>query len=61
MQFVVIGQKNMSLENEIKEVLFRVVQDIKIHKIDNINMILEIDYDSFVKEIVDIFNRNLSQ
>lgn len=44
----------MSLEDEIRQVLFELGQDIKIHKIDSINMILEIDYDKAVEQIMQL-------
>lgn len=44
----------MSLEDQIKQILFSAVQDIKIHKIDSINMIIEIDYDKTVDRIMQI-------
>jgi len=46
--------KKMSLEDEIRQVLFELGQDIKIHKIDSINMILEIDYDKAVEQIMQL-------
>lgn len=36
------------IENKIKDVLCEMLQDIKIHKIDDDNMIFEIDYDKYV-------------
>lgn len=48
------GSKKMSLEDEIRQVLFELGQDIKIHKIDSINMILEIDYDKAVDQIMQL-------
>lgn len=44
----------MSLEDQIKQILFELGQDIKIHKIDSINMILEIDYDKAVGKIMQL-------
>jgi hypothetical protein len=44
----------MSLEDQIREVLFEMGKDIKIHKIDSENMILEIDYDKPVTQIMQI-------
>lgn len=46
--------KKMSLEDQIRQVLFELGQDVKIHKIDSINMILEIDYDKAVEKIMQI-------
>lgn len=36
------------MENKIKIVLCEMLQDITIHKIDDDNMIFEIDYDKYV-------------
>lgn len=36
------------IEEKIRDVLCEVLQDIKIHKIDDQNMIFEIDYDKYV-------------
>lgn len=44
----------MSLEDQIRQVLFELGQDVKIHKIDSINMIIEIDYDKAVEKIMQI-------
>jgi hypothetical protein len=42
----------MDLENEIREVLFEIGKELKIHRIDNDNFILEIDYEKYVKSIL---------
>ena len=36
------------MEEKIRDILCEVLQDIKIHKIDDQNMIFEIDYDKYV-------------
>lgn len=46
--------KKMDLENEIREVLFEVGKDLKIHKITNDNFILEIDYEKYVRKIMQL-------
>lgn len=46
--------KKMSLEDQIRQVLFELGQDVKIHKIDSVNMILEIDYDKAIEKIMQI-------
>lgn len=45
----------MDIEVEIKNILFRIGQDIKIHKIDNDNSIIEVDYEKYTKEILKVF------
>jgi len=57
MQYVAIGQTNMSINEEIKNILFQIGQDIKIHRIDQINMIIEIDYDKYIQQIIELFDR----
>jgi hypothetical protein len=57
MQYVAIGHINMSINEEIKNILFQIGQDIKIHRIDQINMIIEIDYDKYVQQIIELFDR----
>jgi hypothetical protein len=51
----------MTLENDIKEILFKIGKEVKIHKIDKINMILEIDYDKYTKEIIELINKYLTK
>jgi hypothetical protein len=57
MQYVAIGHINMSINEEIKNILFQIGQDIKIHRIDQINMIIEIDYDKYIQQIIELFDR----
>lgn len=44
----------MDTESRIREILFELAQDIKIHKLDSENMILEIDYDKAVEQIMQL-------
>jgi predicted HAD superfamily phosphohydrolase YqeG len=44
----------MELEDQIREILFKLGQEIKIHKLDLDNIIIEIDYDKATAEIVDL-------
>lgn len=46
--------KKMEIEDQIRQILFELGQEIKIHKIDSINMILEIDYDKAVEQIMQL-------
>lgn len=50
----------MDIEKEINEILLKVVQDVKIHKIDNENMVLELDYEKHTAEILRLFRDYLS-
>lgn len=51
----------MNIESEIKKVLFDIGKDIKIHKIDSENTILEIDYDKYTIQIMEIFTNYLQE
>jgi hypothetical protein len=48
------GSKRLSLEDQIREVLFSIGKEIKILKIDNNNTIISIDYDKYVSELKSI-------
>jgi len=48
-----IQMKN--LEDKIKEILFELGKEIKIHKIDEKNMILEIYYDDYSNKLLKLF------
>ena len=45
----------MSVKDQIDNVLFKIGQEIKIHKIDSDNTIIEIDYDRYSNELLRIF------
>ena len=42
------------MEEQIKKILFELGTSIKIHKIDNENSVLEIDYDKYVKKLMQL-------
>lgn len=44
----------MSLEDKIKEVLFNIGKEIKVHKMPNGHLILDIDYDKYVSKIIEV-------
>ena len=44
----------MSLEDQIRDVLFKIGQDIQILKIDDSNTIISIDYEKYVFELKSI-------
>ena len=46
----------MYLEDRIREILFEIGKDIKIHKIDNDNSVIEIDYEKYVKLILGVID-----
>jgi len=43
----------MDLENEIKDILFEIGKDIKIHKLIDGNLIIDIDYEKYISQILD--------
>ena len=54
-----INMKN--LENSIKEILFNIGKEIKVHKLIDGNLILDINYDKYCNEIISIFNKYLEE
>ena len=57
MLFVPIGQKVMQLENDIRNILFQTGKEIKLHRIDSENMVIDINYEKYVKELIELFDR----
>lgn len=45
----------MSLEEKLQAILFNIGKEIKIHTIGK-DMIIEIDYDKYVEELIDLYN-----
>jgi hypothetical protein len=52
---------SLSTEDKIKNILFEIGKDIKIHKIDNINMVIEIDYDKYVAMLNAVIQEEISK
>ena len=50
----------MDVEKEINEILFNIGKEIKIHKVDDDNTIIEIDYQKYTVEILRVFVKYLS-
>jgi hypothetical protein len=50
----------MDIDKEIKDILFNIGKDVKIHKIDEDNMILEIDYEKYTADILRVFRDYLN-
>lgn len=44
----------MNIEDQIKEILFEIGKDIKIHKLIDGNLIIDIDYEKYVEQILSI-------
>lgn len=42
----------MSLEDDIRNILFEIGKDVKIHKLIDGNLIIDIDYEKYVQEIL---------
>lgn len=51
----------MDIEDEIKNILFKIGTDVKLHKIDEDNIILEIDYERYTADILRAFKIWLSE
>jgi hypothetical protein len=45
----------MTIKDKIDNILFKIGQEIKIHKINSDNTIIEIDYDKYSDEILKLF------
>jgi hypothetical protein len=45
----------MDIENKIRELLFQIGKEIKIHTIGK-DMIIEIDYDKYVEEFIKCYD-----
>jgi len=43
----------MNLEDKIKSILFEIGKDIKIHKLIDGNLIIDIDYDKYINQILE--------
>lgn len=48
----------MDIEEQIKNILFEIGKEIKIHKLIDGNLIVDIDYEKYVQEIIKIINKN---
>jgi len=51
----------MNLENEIKNILFEIGKEIKLHKLIDGNLIVEIDYDKYTVQIMELMTKYLSE
>lgn len=50
----------MNLDDEIRRVLFEIGKDIKIHRIDKDNTIIEIDYEKYLEKLKSILEGYIS-
>lgn len=51
----------INLENGIKNILFEIGKDIKVHRLIDGNLIIEIDYDKYTVEIMELIKNYLSE
>lgn len=47
----------MSLEDDVRNILFEIGKDVKIHKLIDGNLIIDIDYEKYVQEIVSVIKK----
>jgi hypothetical protein len=47
----------MSLEDDIKSILFEIGKEVKIHKLIDGNLIIDIDYEKYVNAIIELINK----
>jgi hypothetical protein len=51
----------MNLETEIKNILFEIGKEIKVHKLIDDNLIIEIDYDKYTIALMELMTKYLSE
>lgn len=51
----------MDIDKRIEDILFRIGQDIVLHKLDDDNYIVEIDYKKYTAEILRAFTTYLTE
>ena len=51
----------METEDQIRNVLFEIGKDIKLHKIDSDNIVIEIDYDKYVLILKNIIQQAIEE
>ena len=51
----------MNLEKKIKDILFNIGKEIQIHKLVDGNLIIEIDYDKYTIEIMELFKNYIEE
>lgn len=48
----------MTINYDVEQVLLEIANSIKIHTIDKDNMIIELDYDKYVEDLVNVFKKH---
>lgn len=51
----------MKIEDQIRNVLFEIGKDIKLHKIDSDNIVIEIDYEKYVLMLKSIIQQETEE
>ena len=51
----------MDIDKRIEDILFKIGQDIVLHKLDDDNYIVEIDYQKYTAEILRVFTTYLTE
>jgi hypothetical protein len=49
----------MDLEKEINNILFEMVKEIKLHRVDNENTVIEVDYKEYTIRLLRLFKNYL--
>jgi hypothetical protein len=49
----------MDLEEEISNILFEMVKEIKLHRVDNENTVIEVDYNKYTVQLLKLFRNYL--
>ena len=52
---------SVDLEKEINNILFNLGKEIKIHRVDKDNTLIEIEYEKYTVEILRVFMNYLSE
>jgi hypothetical protein len=51
----------MDLEKEINDILFSMVKEIKLHRVDNENTVIEVDYNEYTIQLLKLFMNYLAE
>jgi len=51
----------MDLEKEINNILFEMVKEIKLHRVDNENTVIEVDYSEYTIQLLRLFMKYLAE
>ncbi len=45
------------IRDQIAEILFKIGQELKVHKLDADNLIVEIDYNKYIEDILKVIEK----